>query len=194
MKSSFTFDKYKRTGVFFICLLMHIHPVFPQNSSPDTARMPASAEPDMNERPLNIIFLNVLGDGTLASLNYERLFLIQPEKSFIAAGLGAGINSLVTLHANSDKSYSYDNFLAIPHHITGNIGYRSHFFELGLGGAIYSVTEGDTYLPYVIAGYRVQPVRQNRLNFRLFGTYPLSPLEQFNIIFIPAGFSLGWAF
>jgi len=50
------------------------------------------------------------------------------------------------------------------------------------------------YQVYPILGYRFQPIKPNKLNFRIFGSLPLIKMESENILFIPVGFSLGYCF
>jgi hypothetical protein len=155
----------------------------------------AGEEPDLSMRPNNNIYINLLGDGSLASVNYERLFFINSKHFFVAAGAGAGVNSFVTIHNdNGRKSYTSEEFIMIPHHITLNLGVGSHFIEFGGGGAAMAGPDGQPYLPYIIAGYRIQPRRDNRIHLRIFGSYPLKRIDNFEIIYIPAGLSVGWSF
>jgi hypothetical protein len=170
----------------FLILFVQAFQAFSQNSG--------SEVPDLEDRPLNNVFINILGDGSIASLNYERLFPTSTQHSFIAAGLGVGLNSLVEIHANNGTTYTYDLFPVIPHHITGNIGGGRHFFEFGLGGAILANEGGQHYLPYATIGYRLLPLNSNRVNARVFVCYPLQSLDNFDIIYVPAGISVGWSF
>ncbi len=150
---------------------------------------------DLEDRPLNNIFANILGDASVASLNYERLFLIDPEHVFIAAGAGVGLNYFVLIHnSNGSNTYSTEKYVIFPHHVTCNIGKGRHFLELGVGGAALAGPRAQPYLPYLTAGYRIQPWTKNKLHFRIFGSYPLESLEKFEILYIPAGISIGWSF
>lgn len=184
-------------SLFLVILLQSVY-AFSQNFVPGQKIsrkhivMSRAANQEVEDRPINNAFINILGDGSIASLNYERLFLINPERSFITAGLGIGANSLVTIHANDGATPN--NFPVVPHHITGNIGKGRHFLEFGLGGAILGNQTGQHYLSYLVLGYRLQPLNSNRVSARIFGSYPLQRLERFDIIYIPAGISVGWAF
>lgn len=149
---------------------------------------------DLSERPKNNIFINILGDASVASLNYERLFFIEPENFFIAAGAGVGLNYFVTIHNDNGSSYTSEKYVIFPHHVTANIGKGRHFFEFGLGGAFLSGPRSQPYLPSLLAGYRIQPWNKNKLHFRVFGSYPLEALEKFEILYIPVGLSIGWSF
>lgn len=186
-----------KEGLLLILLLQGVY-TFSQSFAPGQKTnkngLRLSGTEDPGDRPVNNAFINFLGDGSLASLNYERLFLIDPEHAFITGGLGLGMNSLVTIHANEHASYTSDNFPVIPHHISGNIGNGRHFLELGLGGTILANGGGQHYLTYLMVGYRLQPLNTNRVSARLFGSYPLQRLEKFDMIYVPVGISVGWSF
>lgn len=163
----------------------------------DTSKTMSSSEnTDLSERPKNNIFINILGDGSLASLNYERLLFANPKHFFVAAGGGGGVNSLVAINSTNGTgtNFSTKEFMVIPHHITGNIGGGKHFFEFGAGGTYLVGNHPRSYLPYLIAGYRLQPKRINKVHFRLFGSYPLASIEEFDLQFIPVGISVGLSF
>lgn len=184
-----------RKGIFMM-ILLQVASVFGESC---VSRQPfkngilLSREYD-GDRPLNNAFINFLGDGSLASINYERLLPVYSDHVFITAGLGIGMNSLVTFHANGETVYTSSSFPVIPHHITGNIGSGRHFLEFGLGGTILANKSGQHYLPYLSLGYRLQPLNTNRVSARIFGSYPLQSLERFDIIYIPVGVSVGWSF
>ncbi|MES2678788.1 MAG: hypothetical protein V4635_02840 [Bacteroidota bacterium] len=156
----------------------------------------AGGEPDLDDRPKNNIFLNISGDASVVSLNYERLFFINPEHFFIAAGVGGGANLFVKIHADNkgNTDYSYEPYLITPHHLTFNVGRGRSFLELGAGGAMLFGPNPQPYFPYVMAGYRVQPWKTNRVLFRIYGCYPLESLDKFEILYVPVGLSLGWSF
>lgn len=180
------FRKVINRRVLLLGLFMQSLVVFSQDYS-DTN--------NLEYRPLNNIFLNISGDASIVSLNYERLFPTGREHFFFAAGLGVGVNTFVTIHANNGTTYTLDNFPVVPHHITGNLGGRRSFFEFGFGGAfIASPQEGHPYLPSVMIGYRHLPMNMNRVNFRVFVSYPLASLDMYNIVYVPAGVSVGWSF
>jgi hypothetical protein len=146
----------------------------------------------INIRPLNGINLNLLGDASWFSINYERLFSISP--SFIITGkIGLGYNREFAPY------YAASKYFTIPHHITGNLGKGRHLFEFGLGGTIIN-ENSDHYLDYIfypIIGYRFLPLKSNHINFRLFSNIPywaFSGRELGYIIFIPFGLSIGISF
>ena len=145
----------------------------------------------VNIRPSNNIYLDILGDASLISINYERLFFITPY-FFITGKLGIGYNQqFKTLMGTSPE----EKYLTLPHHITGNLGKGRHFFEFGLGGTVINGKTNQHYLFYPIVGYRLQPLKSNRINFRIFGSTPFSGLNSDeDIAFTPFGICLGVSF
>jgi len=143
-------------------------------------------------RPTNNINLNLFGDASIISLNYERLFLIN-QNFFITGKLGIGWNQdfQLCLFGTCQPTKYY---LTMPHHITGNLGKGRHFLEFGLGGTIINGKTNQHYLLYPIVGYRLQPLKSNKVVFRIFGSIPFTGLEAENILFVPFGLSLGVRF
>jgi hypothetical protein len=145
-----------------------------------------------DSRPLNSIYINLLGDASIISINYDKQFLIS--SNFILSGkLGLGYNEEFQICLEGSCP-SPDKYLTIPHHITGNIGKDRHFFEFGLGGTIISGNTPQKYLLYPIVGYRILPLQSKKVNFRIFGQIPFSGLETKDILFVPFGLSLGVSF
>lgn len=145
-------------------------------------------------RPLNSTYINLLGDASLISVNYERLYFLS--SNFMLTGkLGLGYNE--------ESSFGGDvveRFITIPHHITGNFGKGRHFFEFGVGGTVMNDGKEENfygtdvnYLLYPIVGYRISPLNSGKVNFRIFGHIPTQTTNKFNN-FIPFGFSLGASF
>jgi hypothetical protein len=141
-------------------------------------------------RPINNINLSICGGASIISLNYERLFLIN-QNFFITGKLGIGYNEEFKLCIFGPCSPP-EKYITIPHHITGNLGKGRHFFEFGLGGTIIIGKTNQHYWLYPLVGYRLQPLKSNKVNFRIFGSIPFSGLNSVeDIIFIPFGLSLG---
>jgi hypothetical protein len=143
-------------------------------------------------RPLNSIYISILGDASIFSFNYERVFLVN--KNFI-------ISSKLGLGYNKELDFCIwgtcpppTRYLTIPHHITGNVGMGRHFFEFGLGGTLIKDIKTQPYIFYPILGYRIFPLKSNKINFRVFGQVPFSGLNIDEIIFVPLGLSLGVSF
>lgn len=167
--------------LFLISVFVATHTVISAISLPDSiARI-----------PLNNINLNILGDASIASINYERLFLLSP-KFFISGDIGIGFNKefVFGLDNNNPKS---DSYLTIPGRITGNIGNRKHSLELGIGATKINGFPDKDYFIYPIIGYRMQPLKQGKVNFRIFATL-LHNGDRTEIYVLPLGVSLGICF
>lgn len=146
----------------------------------------------LDSRPLNGIYLNLLGDASLISVNYERIVFVSP--AFALSGkLGLGYNKEFKL-CLFGVCPPADEYATIPHHITVNFGKGRHFFEFGLGGTLISGNKSQPYLLYPIFGYRILPLSSNKTNFRLFAQIPFQRLEKPGILFSPIGLSLGVSF
>jgi hypothetical protein len=139
-------------------------------------------------RPVNNINLSILGDASLFSVNYERLFLNISNSFFCTAGVGLGANPKFSLFG---PAYL---FLSIPHHITANLGNKKHFFEFGVGGTYINKNPDLDYINYLIAGFRVQPLESNDFYFRIYGCTSISDIKSGNISIIPFGLSFGISF
>ncbi|MBE0651294.1 MAG: hypothetical protein IH595_10690, partial [Bacteroidales bacterium] len=146
----------------------------------------------VNNRPVDNLNLTFLGNASLISFNYERLFFIKPA-SFLAFDLGLGYNEefQICIFGPCPPTLKY---FTLPHYVTGNIGKRRHFFEFGLGGTVIVGNTAQHYLLYPIAGYRLQPLKSDRMYFRVFGQIPFVGLETIDVIFVPVGFSIGASF
>lgn len=145
----------------------------------------------IDTRPMNGISFNLLGDASLISVHYDRLILLGP--SFMLSGkLGVGYNEEFQLCIFGPCSSPPGKYMSIPHHITGNLGKRKHFFEFGLGGTLILGNTVQPYVLYPMLGYRFLPLRSGKINFRIFGQVPLSRIE--DILFVPFGISLGISF
>jgi len=148
-------------------------------------------------RPLNNISLNLLGDASILSINYEKQYLVR--KSFIlTTKFGLGYNQEFRLCVFGPCSSPAENYVTIPHHFTANFGKKRSFFEFGLGGTL--LFYGETSVPYIfypIIGYRFLPLKSNNLNFRLYFLPPIQfddPFGHPEIILVPVGASIGISF
>lgn len=145
-----------------------------------------------NERPLNSIQINLFGDASIVSINYDKQFLISPA-FILSSKFGLGYNEEFQLCIFGPCSPP-EKYLTIPHHITGNFGKGKHFFEFGLGGTIISGNTNQNYFLYTIVGYRILPLNSNKVNFRLYGQIPFTGFKIEDIFFIPFGLSSGISF
>ena len=147
-------------------------------------------------KPLNSINIGLLGDASILSINFERLFLITPT-FILSSKVGLGYNKEFNFCLWGPCSPP-EKFSTIPHHITGNLGARKAFFEFGLGGTIINGNTPQHYILYPMIGLRFLPLRSNKINFRMVVQLPISRydngngiLSQEDILFIPLGFNIG---
>ncbi len=136
-------------------------------------------------RPSNIVSMQLFTDGSLMSLNYERLFPVS-DNMFLAGrvGVGYGTEFRITLFGSNSST---GDFISVPHQITANLGSRRSFIEFGVGGSLV-----NGYTVYPLIGYRFHPWMSNNLSFRVNATWPL--MRPGDILFIPLGGSIGFAF
>jgi hypothetical protein len=146
------------------------------------------------ERPKNNVFVNLVGgNGSIYSINYERIFEITPSL-LVAGGLGIGM-------AVDDILYG-TGYRTFPHHITLNYGKDNVFFEFGIGATTaYGLeTQYFKYYLFPIIGCRVQPLRPPiRFFFRFQFILPVKVYEEINwawedMLIMPIGISLGVSF
>jgi hypothetical protein len=143
------------------------------------------------KRPLNNIGINLLGNVSVVSANYERLFLVKP-RFFFAGRAGVGFNKETFFIFDSPNHPPARHFTTFPFQLTANFGSGKSFFELGLGNTIILDSPEQSDYTYPIFGYRLQPKYSNNLNFRI---YICIPLTQTDIILdIPIGISAGICF
>lgn len=148
---------------------------------------------DLKLMPKNGIHINLLGDISLVSVNYERLFFIG-SSSFLSGKLGIGFNEEVHFCLFSACPPTPHEYITYPFHITGNFGYGRHFFEVGIGATIMDGNITNSYLIYPIFGYRFLPLNSNRVYFRAYAQVPINGLDTEGIVFVPIGVSLGVSF
>jgi len=144
--------------------------------------------------PKNSINADFLGNATLVGVSYERIFKIS-RNLFLAGKIGTGYGKQLLLDYYDSLATKFPVYLSFPHQITFNIGKNRHFIEAGVGG---TVTIGDVsphYVPYITAGYRLQPLYAGNIKFRVFGNFiPVNHKNYHNIFFMPFGLSLGLCF
>jgi hypothetical protein len=122
-----------------------------------------TGEVDINNRPLNRLYLNVLGDATL-SFNYERLYFLRKDL-FVCGSIGAGLG---IPHIN------------YPTKLIFGYGGPRNFLEFGIGGSNIGVSENDNgsintkFVVYPILGYRLQPIKTYRVGFGIYTTANLA--------------------
>lgn len=151
-------------------------------------------------RPVNNVAINAFGDASIVSVQYERLFL-NSSKFFVLAKLGLGYNR------QSDACWEggcpempVTRYLTVPHHLTGNVGKGRSYFEFGIGGTSFVGGSDDgyhqrqSYMAYPMLGYRFFPTDSRKISFRVFGYFPITDADDVDILFVPIGLNLGFAF
>jgi hypothetical protein len=143
-------------------------------------------------RPSNCLALNILGNGSMISVSYESVFM-DSEDFLMIANIGMGFNQEFNIHVfgPSGKPLPY---ITLQHSITANIGKGKNFLELGLGGTVVIGNTKRHYYFYPILGYRFHPLKARNINFRIFGSLPITGLKNDGFLFIPFGLSVGYCF
>lgn len=144
----------------------------------------------VNNLPKNNIGINIFGEASLVSVNFERNIILESHH-FFNIGIGIGRNEEITLFQKRKK------YTTFPHHLTYSLGNKKHFFEIGVGGTglIANSERFASYYVYPVVGYRFQSIQKGRLFFRAY----IAPLfqtnnKETNILEIPAGVSMGITF
>ncbi|MDA3910475.1 MAG: hypothetical protein PF448_03850 [Bacteroidales bacterium] len=146
-----------------------------------------------NRNPLNSIDINFLGDASILSLNYSRI-IRTPTDIFINTKLGIGYQETfeLCLWGGCDTP---EKLITIPHHITGNLGRKRSFLELGIGGTLLYGKDYQNYVLYPIIAYRFIPFKLYRVNFRIYAHYVFyRSNNESGLVLIPAGISVGLSF
>lgn len=136
------------------------------------------------------VYINILGDASVFSFNYESFIFSNGENFHLTAKGGVGFNSEFEF-CFFGSCGEPDKFLTIPHHITGLFGNDYQFFEIGLGGTLIP-DNNKSYISYPIIGFRSQSLVSNGFNFRLYAQFPFQ--RNLGILFIPVGLSIGYNF
>lgn len=136
----------------------------------------------------NTVDLTVGGTGLFVSVNYSRILLI---KSNYFINTSAGIGTVIMIGG-----------VSVPHQLTFNIGKKSSFLELGIGGTFWTGKSNESGYTDIINSYYISPIVGWRKNFKnnlVFRTYA-NPLfyisgEKSEYQITPfMGISLGYSF
>lgn len=143
-------------------------------------------------RALNNLNIGLLGEASVLSLSYERLFILTPGL-LLSAEVGVGFNKEFELciFGPCEAPQSYAVF---PHHLTLNIGRRKNHLELGVGGGRVSSIASKGYVVFPIIGYRHQPTEFNKAVFRIHISPPVTVSGDLNMLNSPIGFNVGITF
>lgn len=133
-------------------------------NAPETTAPPPSVEKPAEPRAANAIFAELLGNGLLYSLNYERFVAEQ------SVGLRAGA-SFFTRSVSRYGSSGNLTIVSFPLIVSYYSGWQSHKVQLGIGATILHTKvatdsqgiayegerAGTTVAPTVVFGYRYVP-------------------------------------
>lgn len=144
-------------------------------------------------RPLNSLSINFLGDASLISFAYERQYILK-ENFLLTSKLGVGYNSEVSFCIFGSCNGAENKYVTIPHHITGNWGKGRHFLEFGFGGTYVAGNTNYPYVAYPLLGYRILPLKKDKMNFRIYSSYPFNGNDILDYYFAIIGLSFGVSF
>ena len=148
-----------------------------------------------NQRPKKNISLGVGGEGGILSLNHEKLHLFS-FKLMMSNKIGIGL----TQDFSFQDPQNY--FIALPANISFCFGKRRVLFEAGFGATVFLQINQPFYqfCFYPIIGYRWQPLKMNKIFFKIFAALP-NKLNKSNIsisdseiLFVPIGINIGKSF
>ncbi len=143
-----------------------------------------------DSRPRHSISLNLAGDGTLISLNFDGLKIIN-SKFFLSSKTGIGYTEEFSLFL-FDSGDDFESFTTFSQHFTMNIGEGRNFFEIGVGGTFFFGDE-DLIRTYPVIGYRFLPFKTSEVTFRAF----VNVFSEFfveDLYLSPIGLSMGITF
>ena len=108
---------------------------------------------DLNKHRLrkNSIDLTLGGSGLFLSANYTRTIIVKPNY-FVSASVGIGTVIMI-------------GGVSVPHQLSFNIGKKSSFLELGLGGTYWTGKSNESGYTETISSYFLSPVVGWRKNF-----------------------------
>jgi hypothetical protein len=112
----------------------------------------------------NSIDFSLGGTGLFAAANYNRIFSVK-SNYFINASLGIG-------------TVPFIGGLTFPHQVTLNLGKKSSFLELGIGGTYWHGKSNESGFTETVTSYQLSPVigwRRQFDNHLIFRTY-VNPL------------------
>ena len=136
-------------------------------------------------KPKNSLNINLLGDASFASINFEHFFIAK-ERFVLTGKAGIGYNKK-TSSCVSEPCIPAQTYLTIPHHITANFGKEGKFLEFGLGGTVINTSQ--RYILFPLIGYRFLPLKSSRVNYRIYFYIPLYNVEDVPVS--PVGLNIG---
>lgn len=148
-----------------------------------------------NKISANSVNLNLLGNGSLVSLNYERLFHLN-SRLHLSTEIGVGYNEYSSLCITGTGCKSPNPvYYTLPHSVSILLGKGSHFLEMGAGGTLIPLNSYKQYIFYPEIGYRIQPIKSSRINFKCFIQIPkIGTSDEARMLFFLSGISFGFHF
>jgi len=137
-----------------------------------------------------ILSAGLLGDVSLISVSFDKLFFLKPDL-ILSTKLGFGFNQEFNIFTTSTPP---TNYFVLPLHVTCSFGKNKNFLECGVGGAMLSGGDAKYYLVYPILGYRFHPFKNQKFCFRAWLYFPFGQVdiaEDSEVFFVPAGVSVG---
>jgi hypothetical protein len=138
----------------------------------------------------NNIDLTIGGTGLFASVNYNRILLVK-SNYFINASVGIG-------------TVPFIGGITLPHQVTFNLGKKSSFLELGIGGSYWNSKSNASGYTETVNSYQLSPIIgwrkhfNNNLIFRAYANPLIHISGEYyieNYSIIPyLGISLGYSF
>ena len=83
----------------------------------------------IEDRPLNNISLNLLGDASRISLNYEKQYLFG-KSNVLSTKVGLGYNQEFCISFGTGSCSPVEDYLTIPHHFTVILAKEEVFLNL----------------------------------------------------------------
>jgi len=108
----------------------------------------------------NVVDFTIGGTGLFISTNYSRVLAVK-STYFIDASIGIG-------------TVLYTGGISLPHQLSFNLGKRSSFLELGIGGSFWSGKSNESGYTETINSYHLSPIigwRKHFNNHLVFRAY-----------------------
>lgn len=157
----------------------------------------------LHSRPLNSIYVGLLGDLSRMSLNYERVTYIEDDY-FLTSKIGVGINKEAGYLCLMKCGRFAVKYTTMPLHLSFCRGKGGDIIETGVGATVSRADiKGEhriDFMSYFLFAYRLYPVEKGMGVFRFFIYIPIThtyeELSPFvgSIQYYPFGFSIGTAF
>ncbi|MBN2729874.1 MAG: hypothetical protein JXR53_11685 [Bacteroidales bacterium] len=145
----------------------------------------------IDNRPCQFLELTEFGNVSVFSASYGHILKVG---NVFYGSIGGGLGYAQDVNIfNIATSRDPETYLTLPYYFTAMLGKTRHFAEIGIGGTfVFGDLEKYHYL-YPMLGYRLQPLRSNRLHFKFYASM-LNTNSPDNLWIIPVGMALGFNF